>query len=214
MGVAGMERRDEARERTDTEGRPRGVRSFVAVVLPEEVRRVVYEAAGALRRDVPGVAWVKEENLHVTLRFLGSQEPAALARITEALRAAAAGLAPFPASVEGFGAFPSPRAPRVVWAGIGQGAGELRRLHHEVEAALAACGVAPEGRAFHPHVTLGRVRDPRRPPAVAWPARPFRSGLTVAAVDLVRSDLHPAGARYTTMARAALSAPPAEPPLV
>ena len=90
----------------------------------------------------------------------------------------------------------------------------MRRIHRRVEDALASCGVEPEGRAFHPHVTLGRVRDPRRPPTLAWPGGGWRGLLAVEAVDLVRSDLHPGGARYTTLVRAALGAARDARPLV
>jgi 2'-5' RNA ligase len=195
--------------------RSAAVRTFVAVLLPEGLRRRIHEAAAPLRAEVDGVSWVREENLHVTLRFLGGVAPGALEGIAAALAEACAAVPAFTVAVEGLGGFPSARVPRVLWAGVGPGAGPLMHLHGRVEAALARCGIAPEARPFHPHVTLGRARDPRRPPRL--PPDPAGSlaalGTTrVEAVDLVRSQLHPAGARYTSLARAPLAPAAGEPP--
>ncbi len=133
----------------------------MAVLLPEAVRARVDEAAAELRRRAGAVSWVRAENLHVTLRFLGSVDEATLGRAREALTEAASGIAPFRLALGGFGGFPAAHAPRVIWVGLTAGAEPLVELHARLEAALARCGIAPEGRGFHPHVTLGRAREPR-----------------------------------------------------
>jgi RNA 2',3'-cyclic 3'-phosphodiesterase len=203
-----MERRggkDRERPRRDTEGA--AVRSFVAVLLPEAVRARVAEAAAELRERAESVAWVREENLHVTLRFLGSVDETTLGRVREALAEAAARLAPFRLALGGFGAFPSARAPRVLWVRLTAGAEPLVELHARLEVALARRGVPPEGREFHPHVTIGRVREPRDVAEVGellgGTGAPLGES-RVEAVHLMRSDLHPEGARYGVLAREAL----------
>jgi len=186
---------------------PRGVRSFLAVLLPEALRGRLDAAAADLRRRAPRVAWVRTENLHLTLRFLGSLDEATLGRVREALAVATATAAPFTATLGGLGGFPPARAPRVIWAGVVTGADALAELHARLEEALAVQGIPGEGRPFHAHVTLGRARDPRGAPEVAAVVasltEPFGE-VVVDAVHLMRSDLDPRGARYSVVARGEL----------
>ena len=117
--------------------------------------------------------------------------------------------APFDISVAGLGAFPSPTRPRVLWAGLREGREALSSLAEAVDVALARLGFPRDDRAFSPHVTLARVREPRRAPALAEAltaaaTQPFgRVGVREA--TLMRSDLSPRGARYTPLAAAPLS---------
>jgi 2'-5' RNA ligase len=155
------------------------------------------------------VSWVAVENFHVTLKFLGEIDEARVAPVIEAFTAAVARHAPFTIDVGGLGAFPSATRARVLWAGIGAGAGALGALAATVETALAAIGFPREERAFSPHITLGRVRDPRRLPALAEAlaaGAAARFGqVKVDEVALMRSDLSPRGARYTPLAGCRLS---------
>jgi 2'-5' RNA ligase len=180
----------------------------VAVLLPDAVRARVAAVAADLRQVPAAVSWVRPENLHLTLRFLGSVDEAALAGIREALEEAAVGTASFMIRLGGLGGFPSPRAPRVVWVGVEAGAEALAALHARLEAALQARGILREGRPFHAHVTLGRARDPRGAPPLAGALAGGAPGLgevVVEAVCLMRSELDPAGARHSVLARVALT---------
>jgi RNA 2',3'-cyclic 3'-phosphodiesterase len=200
------ERRDD--RRSGAGEAPRGVRSFVAVLLPEALRIRIDEAAAPLRGQAAGVSWVRADNLHLTLRFLGAIDEATIGRVREALVEAAAATAPFRIEVGGFGGFPSSRTPRVLWVGLTAGAEPLAALHAHLERALAARGIAPEGRGFHAHITLGRAREPRGvsglEPVLGAAAGPL-GGAPVEALHLMRSDLHPAGARYSVVAREVLA---------
>ncbi len=186
------------------------MRSFVAVLLPEELRARVYEAATKLRQTTSAVSWVRAENLHLTLRFLGSIDEAMLGRAREALAEAAVETAPFRVTLGEFGAFPATRAPRVLWVGVAAGADALAALHARVEGALARRGIPPEERPFHAHATLGRARDPRGVAGLgdALGAAEPLGETWVDAVYLMRSDLHPEGARYSVLAREPLAAGP------
>jgi 2'-5' RNA ligase len=179
----------------------------VAVLLPDALRARVDEAAAPLRARAQAVSWVHVDNFHVTLRFLGALDEPTLARVGEALAEAAAETAPFTLTLGGFGGFPTPRAPRVLWAGVLAGGDALAALHGRLERALARRGIPAEGRAFHGHVTVGRARDPRGATDLAdtlgGAAVPLGE-VAVEAVCLMRSDLHPAGARYSVLARAPL----------
>ena len=172
------------------------------MLLPTELRNRLAVEIDGLRDHAAGVAWVAAENLHVTVKFLGSVEESRLAEIGAALGRAVR-VPAFEVGVRGLGAFPSATRARVLWAGA-PGSPPFTALAEEVDRALVAMGFAPEGRGFTPHVTLGRVREPRRNDALAAAlqaaaARDFGS-LRVERVSLMRSDLSPRGARYTELA--------------
>ena len=135
------------------------VRGFVAVLLPDDVRARLAAAAAELRARAPGLAWVRAENLHVTLRFLGEVEPVTLERVREAMAVAAASVPPFTVAFGGLGGFPPRRAPRVVWAGATGDLGKLAGLAAAIERAAEQIGVPRELRPFVAHVTLGRIRS-------------------------------------------------------
>jgi len=184
------------------------VRLFFAVNLPADEQERLHHATARLRATDLPVRWVPPQNLHVTLRFLGTVAEPVVAAVQDAGARAAEGLAPFDARLGGIGAFPNARRPRVIWVGV-RDAEPLLRLHAALERALAPLGFAPEDRAFQPHVTLGRVRDGARPGQLA------RFGELAAAVDdagrlparsldLMRSELGPGGARYERIGAASL----------
>lgn len=135
-------------------------------------------------------------------------DEARLPAVAAALGDAAAGLGAFDATVVGLGAFPSPARPRVVWAGVAEGAEHLGGLAARVERACAALGFPPEDRAFSPHITLGRVRVPPRAPRLgdllAAAAREEFGRLRVARAVLMESRLSPRGPRYVERAGASL----------
>jgi RNA 2',3'-cyclic 3'-phosphodiesterase len=201
------------------------MRLFTAVELPETVRAAVrssYEAEIAPQLPGPrAVRPVAAENLHVTVRFLGETPEAALTALCEALSSAAAEV-PSAESVRvrGFGAFPSARAPRVLWAGIDDPSRTIALLEGAVSRRIAPLGFAPEERPYTPHVTVARVAEGRRrgrgargprPPqtTLALPSEiPLGPEFPVRELSLVLSELTPRGALYRTLARFPLSAPP------
>jgi len=116
----------------------------------------------------------------------------------------------FPVPAEGLGAFPDPRAPRVLWIGLPEYGGELTRLASDVEAALVAIGFAPESKPFHPHLTLARVKERSREVGRALSQgglleQEMRLGsLAVDALCLMQSELRPSGAVYAELCRHSL----------
>lgn len=140
-----------------------------------------------------------DDNLHVTLGFLGWVPAERVQPISEALGRAVAGLLAGVATLDGLGAFPSLRRARVVWAGLRDPAGVVASTAAAAADAMAEAGLQPERRPFHAHVTLCRLRTPR---AVAFPA-----GLGVPAmpvpvdrVTLFRSHLGRPAPRYEPLA--------------
>lgn len=187
------------------------VRAFVAVRLDEATGASLGAEIERLRGVVRDVAWVAPDNLHVTVKFLGEVAEALLGPAGDALAPVAAAAPPFDLVVDGLGAFPSAARARVVWAGTRDGSAALGRLAVAVDAALAPLGFAAEARPFTAHVTLGRVRVPRRVPALetalaAAPGGPYGT-VRVERLSLMRSDLAPGGARYRELRRLPLAGP-------
>lgn len=188
------------------------MRAFVAIELPPAVKERLAEVVAELRAaGIGGLRPVRPEGIHLTLKFLGDVPADRIRDIGDAARRAAARHAPFALSLSGVGAFPSGRAPRVLWAGI---AGDLERLgslQASVDACLAELGFARERRAFNPHLTLARLRDSAsredraRALRVLEAAQPReRAGFVVDGVALFQSTLGPGGAVYRRLHRVPL----------
>ena len=179
------------------------VRSFIAVLLSENLRASLAEEVDRLRSVAPRIGWVRPENLHLTLKFLGHIPPTTLERVELGLAQAVVDQQRLALTFAGLGAFPSVDRPRVIWAGVTEGAERLVDLQTRVEAVLAGRDIPKEDRPFHAHLTLGRVKDPRQAMSLRSTLRaradvPF-GRLDVSAIHLMRSDLHPEGARYTIL---------------
>jgi RNA 2',3'-cyclic 3'-phosphodiesterase len=180
------------------------VRIFLAINLPPGERRAIRGATAPMREAARGISWVDEDNLHLTMKFFGEQPEEAVPPLRDALAGAVRDADAPELALGGLGAFPNLRAPRVVWLGVGADP-RLELLHHDVERACAALGYEVEGRAFRPHVTLGRVRERlsgEAARALAAAAREVRYASTVRArsLDLMASRLGAQGARYTVLA--------------
>jgi 2'-5' RNA ligase len=190
------------------------IRSFVAILLPDAVRDAIAATIEELRPLGPAVAWVPSRNLHLTLQFLGNQTEETLVLAESALAEAVGARAPVTITLHGVGAFPGLERPRIFWIGLAHGALEARALQAAVADALSGRGFPREARPWHPHLTIGRVHDERRwrrdatpelRRALARAATTTFGTLRVAEVALMRSDLSPAGARYTVRRLTALS---------
>ncbi len=166
------------------------IRLFVAIELPEDVR----ERLAALAAGVRGARWVRPENLHLTLRFIGEVDEGRLADIYAALARIADPA--FELAIDGIGHFGSKREARVLWAGA-ESNERLVRLHDKVESALVRAGLAPEERKFSPHVTLARLKRASTPRVRDFMAAHglFRAGpFPVDAFQLFSSFLSKSGA--------------------
>jgi 2'-5' RNA ligase len=189
------------------------MRCFIAIpldrALAQEIGRLQRQLAPALPPDA--VRWVRADQLHLTLRFLGEVPEDRLPALEEPLHRACTPGAPLRLALNGLGCFPNPARPRVVWVGVHGDTDALRRLQERVAAATAEFGDQPPEQVFHPHLTIGRVksRDPatlRRVgeavgAASVGPLGPW----TVGEVTLFSSLLAPQGPTYTELARLPLA---------
>jgi 2'-5' RNA ligase len=138
------------------------VRSFVAVPLPVAVQEAVFAVADRLANALPGVRWSRKvENMHVTMKFLGGVQEDRLAVFGADLEVALRTFPAFEIAVRGMGAFPSLGRANVIWAGIEDPTGGLKRAAAVVETVAARARVGePERRPFRAHVTVGRAKAP------------------------------------------------------
>ncbi len=179
------------------------MRLFAAITIPARERKRLFKAAASLREAGLPVRWVDVDAIHLTLKFLGEVPKDRVDRVRASLAAVAAKSRPFEVGLGGFGAFPSLRKPRVIWAGA-YASPELRCLKHDLEWEFAELGYEREARAFHPHLTLGRARpeaaagDFRDLEELVEPLK-YQGTLTVNSVVLLRSTPGPQGASYDTI---------------
>ncbi len=135
------------------------VRTFIAVAIDKTIRDRAVILQEALDRAGANVKWVEPENMHLTLLFLGEVEDRALPAVCRVVIEVARTLEPFEMCLEGAGCFPSPRRPRTLWIGVGDGTQELVALHDALEVPLLDLGCyRREERRYTPHLTLGRVK--------------------------------------------------------
>ena len=187
------------------------MRLFIAVNIPEEEKARIHSSAKPLReRDYP-VRWVAADLYHLTLKFLGNVESAALPLVEEAVEGVARNTASFSMELGGFGAFPTIRRPRVLWLGV-EPSPALRCLKQDLEWALAEHGFERETRAFHPHFTLGRAQADDGAGAFRGldslaSELDCRSRVGVQRVDVMESHLSSSGPRYEVISSFNLKEP-------
>jgi 2'-5' RNA ligase len=180
------------------------VRAFFAMEIDDDLRRRLAKVISDLDRAGARVRWVRPENLHWTVKFLGDVPWLDIGRVADAAREVCAGHPPFDGRVAGLGAFPPGRRVRMVAARLDEG-GRMGALRDALEPPLKTFGVAPDGRGFRAHLTLGRVKGGRH-------LRELTAALEeYAATDfgeccmdelvLFHSELARSGPTYTALAR-------------
>lgn len=180
------------------------IRTFVAVKFPApSALRPVLRSLAAMNWPV---AAVSPDNLHVTLKFLGSTPIESRVAIQNQIAESVIGQPPFVLRVVGLGAFPRAERPSVLWAGLID-AEPLVSLAQQLEGALEPLGFARESRAFHPHLTLARVKG--LPPRKFFEllhmyANTDFGTVEIPSVEFIRSDLERNGAHYSTLAECRL----------
>jgi 2'-5' RNA ligase len=192
------------------------IRTFIGVDIGDEIRKKAVAVQQQLARSGAEVKWVTPESMHVTVLFLGEVDDRDVLPVCRAVEAVAAREPSFPLRVSGVGAFPTPRRPKVVWAGVTDGAEPLRRLYEQLEAKMLDLGCyRKEERGYTPHLTLGRTRSeadgfalaPELTKLLAWDG-----GRTVVTEVLVfSSELRRDGPEYAVLARAELGGTGASP---
>lgn len=183
-------------------------RAFIAIPLPAEIRGAIREFTLLLRPRCGGAKWERSDKLHVTMKFLGETDEGIAGRILREMDRCVAGLPPFELVVSGFGAFPSMGRPRILWIGCDAPGGALAALNLAIEERMAGLGFEREERAFHPHVTIARVRDDGVPPHLTSLPKNINFDphhTLVTELHLMKSVLKPAGSEYAVIGSSRLS---------
>ncbi|MBN1754655.1 RNA 2',3'-cyclic phosphodiesterase [bacterium] len=176
------------------------IRSFIALEIPAAIQMLIYrELIQKLKRLPVKVSWVKAENMHLTLKFLGDIQPQQVGGIGKSLENLVQGFEPLNLSTGSLGTFGSSRFPRVVWTGFSGEIDQLTNLANAVIQICARMGFPPEDRRFSPHLTLGRVRNPengtlllRKIEDLKVPVKEFQADRLV----FMKSTLSPGGSIY------------------
>lgn len=184
------------------------MRAFIAIDLDAGLKKILQDLISDLKAIGADIRWVQPGGLHLTLKFLGEIDEARASRVKTILADVAGHHALFPLRLEGTGAFPGERNPRVLWVGFAADP-ELLALQGELDTALEGEGFARENRAFKPHLTLGRVKGPSRIRDAMFELGKHRleafGGQTVRKVALFESRLRPEGAEYRIVFEAGLA---------
>ncbi len=184
------------------------MRLFIAIELPEEIKRGIAAIQEQLRKSGADATWTRPEGIHLTLKFLGEVPEAKVPEIKTAMAGAVQGSAQFRLEAAGAGAFPNSKNPRVLWLGVRGDRERLAALQISMEGAMIKLGFAPEDRPFNPHLTLARIKYLR--PRFSWQQaiegiRDVNIGaIEAAAVSLMKSELKPSGAVYTEIEKVEL----------
>lgn len=178
------------------------IRAFIAVDLDDPVIEKVCNVVEILKSRITEIRWLRKENLHLTLKFLGNIAESQVEPITAALRHPLGLFSPCTISAKALGVFPDFRRPKILWVGLT--GDQLVQLAAEIESALMPIGFTPENRAFTPHLTIGRWREGSRP------AKNLRQEIdslndfefgacAVRQIVLFQSVLKPEGASYSEL---------------
>ena len=181
------------------------IRVFLAIELSSDVRKKLSELQQQLRKTLPPINWVRPESIHLTLKFLGYVEPSIISQLLSVLKPIGKKQHVFSIDVHGLGVFPQVKHPRIFWIGLTGNTQALQELVLEIEAALEPLGFPPEEKAYHPHLTLARIKRENATVGSAFLENQVLEKdqqlgtLTIDRFTLIQSDLDSSGARYTSL---------------
>ena len=179
-------------------------RTFIAIELSADARARVVQHINSLRRELPDVraSWSREDNLHLTLKFLGNVPVADIPKVSDAVASATKSISSFELTFSGCGTFPPHGRPSILW--IGAHAPSMQALQTAIDHELDAAGFPRESRPFHPHLTVARLRHPHGARELADLHK--RLGFAPIAFDVsevvvFRSELLRQGSKHTAISR-------------
>ena len=188
-----------------------GRRIFIAIDISDAARAVCSAHIEQLRREFPKVrvGWERPEKLHITLKFLGDTADDSVDDVVQGISRVAADHHPFKLTIAGPGVFPGSPRPRILWIGIDDPSEAVSKLSRYVEDVCEQLGFEKERKRFHPHITIGRVREPlsARPLAETHLNRMIEPiEFAVNSVAVYESKLLQSGSVYSVLDRASLKA--------
>jgi len=189
------------------------IRAFIAVEIDPEIRQKISELISCLKKSEADVKWITEDQMHLTLKFLGNIDEGRIQEISGVLSSISHDFKAFEITLSNIGAFPNLNHPRVIWIGIDKGADLLKTLAGKIDAELEKLGFHPstslgtgkETREFKAHLTLGRVRTSKNMPQLVklLSATQFtpETGVKISELILFQSTLTLKGAIYSMLSK-------------
>lgn len=135
------------------------MRTFIAIELDEEIKKALTKIQSEFKNIDLDIKWVKPQNIHLTIKFLGEVKESKIPEINQALKETCNYIKPFVIETENLGVFPNIKFPRVIWAGLKEENEELKKLVNLLEEKLVKLKFSKEKRGFSAHLTLGRFRS-------------------------------------------------------
>lgn len=183
------------------------MRAFIAIEISDEIKEALGRVEAHLKYAGADVKWVRPENIHLTLKFLGEISEEKTAEVKAVLDLIAGSTVPFEVTIKDVGAFPNIEGPRVIWVDLEKGVAQVIALAGAIDEALAKIGFTKDNRPFSPHLTIGRVRSSHNKSKLADKVSSTTSNSDLADVSahqiksviLFRSTLTPQGPIYTKL---------------
>jgi 2'-5' RNA ligase len=180
------------------------IRTFIAIELPEKIIYTISKVQEEIKSYGLKIRWVRPENIHLTLKFLGDIQEADTEKVARAVSESVTGHPPISLAVKGIGVFPGIRRPRVIWLGVSNQLDVLTTFQKTLDEKLEAIGFPKEKRPFRGHLTLGRIKskiDPKTLNDVLKEFTRFESeSFSADRIILYKSELKPKGPVYTKLA--------------
>ncbi|MBN1870704.1 MAG: RNA 2',3'-cyclic phosphodiesterase [Candidatus Omnitrophica bacterium] len=185
------------------------IRTFIAIPLNTEIQQAISRVQERLKKHDCSIKWVKPENIHLTLKFLGDVELEKIDTIKQKLESLFKGIGPVKLEMTQLDAFPSINHPKILWIGLKDDEQKISRQVSVLEDELGKLGFKKEERPFSPHVTIGRIRSPRNIQALseAMSEYSFPAGLkqVIDCIILYKSTLTSQGPIYESLHETKLS---------
>jgi len=179
------------------------IRSFIAIEIDQSNRHKVSSLVSSLKKSNADVKWLKDDQMHLTLKFLGNIQRPDIQKISWELKEMLKAFKTFNIRFSKIGGFPSMDHPRVIWLGIDKGSDVLKDLNNKVEKGLGKIGIKKEGREYRAHLTLGRVRSLKNIPELVRLIKEtdicFQDEIKIERIVLFQSTLTKKGAIYTSL---------------
>ncbi|MBN1586542.1 MAG: RNA 2',3'-cyclic phosphodiesterase [Candidatus Omnitrophica bacterium] len=184
------------------------IRTFIAIEIPDSVKRALQSFQQKIQGLPAQITWVKPQNIHLTLRFLGDTQETVLPKLKTLLEDKCKGLSPLKLELGEFGVFESIQNPRVLWVGLTGNLGPLEKFARQIELGVRELRFPKESKPFNAHLTLGRVRrvPDRRHMAEAleqaialWAGTRSAKPFSLERVHLIQSELSASGPAYTPL---------------
>jgi RNA 2',3'-cyclic 3'-phosphodiesterase len=181
------------------------IRAFIAVEINEQTKQKISGLISHLKKSGADVKWITENQMHLTLKFLGDIDERDVQKISDALSDIADNFNSFTINFSKIGAFPDMDRPSIIWLGIDKGAESLKTLSEKIETALKKLRLKQENREFKPHLTLARIKSPKNMQNLLKLVKEIDAkswdGSQISSLTLFQSALNPKGAVHAILAK-------------